>query len=207
MKTAINRLFNNRAFVAVLALGSVLLLARSVVAPFLDRPDLSSVPVPVDFPEEGVAAAGREPAGGAARTFRTPTAIPRAGGEADGSAAVNIGGLSWRAAPQRDPFSPRAGAEAAGARPALDPGEPQTPALPTLDALVAGPESLLAVLDDRIVREGDELRGYRVVRISLDGVRVRSARGSLWLTVDGGDHAAGGAEEQASGQQQTRRIR
>lgn len=55
--------------------------------------------------------------------------------------------------------------------------------LPSLDALVAGPNSLLAVLDDRIVRVGDSSGIFRVVHINRNGVALRAADSDYLLRV------------------------
>jgi hypothetical protein len=61
--------------------------------------------------------------------------------------------------------------------------QPTIAGVPRLKALVAGPDSLFAVLNDRIVREGDLIGGYQVTRIATDGVRIASRFQSHWLAV------------------------
>ena len=192
MKCFFRDLFNNRAFVLTLAAASFLFLAWSVAAPLLERPDFSEVAVPVDFPEDVVEEVVDEAVDEGA-TRRDTRRLAVSGGNAgdagtavaNGSPnAVQIGRLSWQADPARDPFAP------SGDLPVQGKDDPQVtrtnslPSVPRLNALVAGPRSLLAVLDDRIVREGERIRGYRVSTITRRGVRITAGNESVWLSVD-----------------------
>lgn len=171
----IRRLFNNRGFIIGLAVCSGLLMVRTLAAPFLDEPDFSDVEDPefyldeADAPELVVAEA----------TVAAPTAedtIWRA------DQSVLSGQLTWNDTPARNPFS--GGTKVPGMRPVAAPSSlPANAHVPKLGALVAGPDSLLAVLDNRIVREGDLVAGYEVTRIERDGVRIASATQSHWLAV------------------------
>jgi len=163
----IRNLFNNRAFVIVLAVCSGLLMLRSLAAPFLEQPDFDDVEDPEFFLAEtdidGI-------------TSDEPL-IWRA------DQSVLSGQLTWNDSPARDPF----------VRMAVGPGAVDLPVqvlpaatmdgLPRLDALVAGPKSLLAVLNNRIVREGDLIGAYQVTRIRPDGVRIASRHETHWLSV------------------------
>lgn len=156
------RLFNNRWFVIALAAGALLLLARAIATPLLERPDFSDVPSPAFYPDD--LPVGSEPV--------TPER------EAPGTGSVLGGRLAWDETPGRDPFSPPGALSTTlpSVRAAAD-----EPPLPRLDALVAGPLSLLAVLDGRIVREGEHIGAYRVAQIGRDGVRIDTANRSIWL--------------------------
>lgn len=161
----IRRLFNNRYFVIGLATCSLALMLYSISAPFLEDPAFADAEDPefyliAEAPDD-------EEAAFAARPGRS----------------VLSGQLTWNADPRRNPFGPVAGGAetvTAVSRPVAAAG---LPGLPRLDALVAGPESLLAVLDDRIVREGDRVGDYRVERIRADGVEIVSRDRSHWLSV------------------------
>jgi hypothetical protein len=42
----------------------------------------------------------------------------------------------------------------------------------------------LAIINDRVLREGEMLNGYRVTRIEKDKVRLNGKRGDLWINVE-----------------------
>ena len=170
----IRKLFNNRAFIIGLAVCSGLLMLHSVATPFLDQPDFADVEAPVFDPDaeamgelEVVAADAPEPV--------PETAIWRA------DQSVLSGQLTWNEAPRRDPFAGSSKSVAVAV--SSDVSRPTPAGIPRLDALVAGPDSLLAVLNDQIVREGDLIDGYQVTRIATDGVRIASRFQSHWLAV------------------------
>ena len=188
MKGFFRNLFNNRAFVLTLALVSFLYLAWSVAAPLLERPEFGDVAVPMGFPEDDVGemvdvGTQRRDTRGLAVSSSSTGGTGRA--VADGSPnAVQIGRLSWQADPARDPFAPSGVLPAQGKDGLQVPRTNPLPSVPRLNALVAGPRSLLAVLDDQIVREGEHIRGYRVSTISRRGVRITAGNESVWLSVD-----------------------
>lgn len=164
----IRNLLNNRWFVITLALASGLLLARSLAAPFFAATDFSDVEDPEFYLDEAVeesASDNPEPA----------ALVP--------GQSVLSGQLNWNEDPQRDPFRriPPAVHPVTGVLSTAAHGGPS--GLPRLDALVAGPDSLLAVLDNRIVRQGDLVAGYRVARIDRSGVLLSAAGGNHRLSV------------------------
>lgn len=164
----IRRLFNNRWFVVALAVCSLGLMVRSVVTPFFDEPDFADA----EDPEFYLAGEMTD----AADAEDEP--VIRVTGR-----SVLSGQLTWNDSPRRDPYSRGGQAAAPSALSASAEPVRSTSGLPRLDALVAGPDSLLAVLDDHIVREGDAIGNFRVARIRADGVRLVSSRGSHWLSV------------------------
>jgi hypothetical protein len=179
----IRKLFNNRAFIIGLAVCSGLLMVRTVAAPFFAEPDYRNVEAPsFEREEDGMAeleVVATVPSGdrSVAGKGASDDTIWRA------EQSVLSGQLTWNGAPARDPFSgvreqpAVTGTRAAGASP------PVVVGVPRLDALVAGPDSLFAVLNDQIVREGDLIAGYEVTRIAPDGVRVASKYANHWLAV------------------------
>ena len=182
----IRKLFNNRAFIIGLAVCSGLLMVRSVATPFLDEPDFADVEAPVFDPDaeaigELEVVATEEPAAAA------EAAIWRA------DQSVLSGQLTWNEAPHRDPFASDGDAPVTTAGITATVSRPTVVGIPRLDALVAGPDSLLAVLNDQIVREGDLVGGYEVTRIARDGVRIASRFQSHWLAVADMDTAADAA--------------
>ncbi len=143
-------------------------MVRSIAAPFLDEPDFSDVEDPGYYTDELVG-------DGVSEELEVISVQP---GE-----SVLSGQLNWNMEPRRDPFS-RGDSEVLVERTATAVGSSGgLPIVPRLDALVAGPDSLLAVLDDRIVREGDVIAGFRVSRIDSDGVLLRAGNVSHRLRV------------------------
>lgn len=164
----IRNLFNNRWFVVALAVGSGLILVRSVAAPFFDEPDFSDVEDPEYYLDAEVDDSG---AGNSEMAALQP------------GQSVLSGQLNWNTEAHRDPFSRGHSPLVAESVVVVSVAGSSLPVLPRLDALVAGPESLLAVLDDKIVREGDSIAGFRVARIDSDGVLLSAANTSHRLRV------------------------
>ena len=172
----IRKLFNNRIFIVCLAVCSALLMLRSVATPFLDEPDFSDVVAPAFDPEEAapaeleIVAASEPTTAGSEEIWRAEL-------------SVLSGQMTWNSEPRRDPFSGSSAPVVPVLPSASAPGVQVAVGIPRLDALVAGPDSLLAVLNDQVVREGDLIAGYEVTRIAPDGVRISSRHQSHWLAV------------------------
>ncbi len=177
----IRKLFNNRVFILSLAICSGLLMLRSIAAPFFDMPDYSGVEDPEFYLEEDVPT---ELEVVATDRFGTGTDVTSLDDDTIWRAEQSVlsGQLTWNSAPARDPFS-GIGSVSVAVDSAPASGMPVVVGIPRLDALVAGPKSLLAVLNDQIVREGDLIGGYEVTRISPSGVRLASRHASHWLAV------------------------
>jgi hypothetical protein len=175
----IRRLFNNRAFIIGLAVCSGLLMVRSIAAPFLDEPDFSDVQSP-EFDPQREARVELEIV--AADSTSIDPEAEEEGALWRAEQSVLSGQLTWNSRPRRDPF--RGVTTDVVQVQEVAPGS-ISDGIPRLDALVAGPESVFAVLNDQIVREGDLLEGYEVTRISPDGVRIASRWESHWLPVSG----------------------
>lgn len=162
----IKALFNNRWFIVCLAVASGLLMVRSIAGPFFDRPDFADAEDPEFY------------LGETAEEEQGPAVVALQPGQ-----SVLSGQLTWIGDPKRDPFSrgeePRK-PESLEVLPVTATGLLK---LPRLDALVAGPDSLLAVLDDRIVRIGDTSGIFRVIRIDRSGVALRAADSDYRLRV------------------------
>ncbi len=174
----VRKLFNNRIFIIGLAVCSGLLMVRSIAAPFLDEPDFADVEAPVFDPD---AELGDEP-----DIVSAVTAEPAPAAEPEdelwrADQSVLSGQLTWDSHPRRDPFS--GSSELLLVRGDTEPMVAPAGGLPRLQALVAGPDSQFAVLNDQIVREGDLIAGYQVTRIATDGVRIASWQESHWLAV------------------------
>lgn len=164
----IRALFNNRWFVITLAVAAGLFMVRSVAAPFLEQPDFADAEDPefyLDDPAQAEAEAEAE----------TPV---RPSGQ-----SVLSGALSWTNAPGRDPFTASDRQAVEQSRTLFQASTPDASRLPRLNGLVAGPESLLAVLDDRIVREGDRIGAFLVQNIEPGGVRLTAGYTDHWLRV------------------------
>lgn len=173
----IRKLFNNRAFIIALAVCSGLLMLRSVARPFLDEPDYSDVEAPVFDPEEEGMAEFEVLASEREDTVQDEQPIWRP------DQSVLSGQLTWIDKPARDPFSGMTGPSMQSTITKPLNGQSEMPVVPRLDALVAGPDSLIAVLNDQIVRVGDLVGDYEVTRIAPDGVRIANRFASHWLAV------------------------
>ena len=178
----IRKLFNNRAFIIGLAVCSGLLMIHSIAAPFMDGPDFSEMEAPpfdpeYEAPTELEIVAAMEGATGIDDGVNEEDPVWRA------EQSVLSGQLTWNSAPHRDPFSNGRAEPVRVSEIGSVPTEPMADGVPRLDALVAGPNSLFAVLNDQIVREGDLLGGYQITRIAPHGVRIASRWQSHWLSV------------------------
>ena len=98
--------------------------------------------------------------------------------------AIDATALAWNANPVRDPFSVAEDITLPAASSTTNTA-PVRPAIPRLNALVAGARSRFAVIDDRIVGEGDSLGAFRVSEITPDEVVLDSpGTASLRLKVN-----------------------
>ena len=97
-------------------------------------------------------------------------------GQPDGQArarqAVNTASVFWVSTPQRNPFSNKIEAKMASGKQA-DSSRARPPAL---SGFVAGEQTRLAVINDRVVAPGDSIAGYRVTHIGAHGVQLVHAR-------------------------------
>jgi hypothetical protein len=99
--------------------------------------------------------------------------------------AVDAIELTWNASPQRDPFTFAGTPAAAATIPDTAETTQKAPSQPRLTALVAGTDSRLAVVDGRIVAEGDSVSGHRVRQITPQGVLLETPRTqNIFLTVN-----------------------
>ena len=178
----IRKLFNNRAFIIGLAVCSGLLMIHSIAAPFMDEPDFGEVEAP-PFDPEYEAPTELEIVAADAVTSGIDEGISEEDAVWRAEQSVLSGQLTWNSAPRRDPFSYGRAEPLRVREIGSGPTEPMADDIPRLNALVAGPHSVFAVLNDRIVREGDLLGGYQVTRIEPDGVRIASRWQSHWLSV------------------------
>ena len=175
-------LFNNRWFIGVLGVCSVLLLAGSIAAPYLDQPDFSDAPPIHDPLADDVEEPSYEKAASAAEG-KPPIDTDLFNTRRQG---VLNGDLTWNTEYRRDPFSGRADIPtsddpAPSNQPSISVQSAAPSVLPKLDALVVGPDSLLAVLGDEIVREGDHVGDLLVTRIDRHGVELEDAYRSFWI--------------------------
>lgn len=80
---------------------------------------------------------------------------------------------------QQVPAPPRTEAPAPGNKPAPRPAEVALPFDAVLGTILYGADRRLAIIDGRIVEEGDEVRGARVIEIRQNAVMLRDAQGRL----------------------------
>ncbi len=177
-------LFNNQRFVGALGIFALVYLAYSVSKPFREESDFNSPEYAGEgFDEYDDEALYGDEGGsgmqGAAASSWTP-----------GQSVLN-GSLIWNTDPARDPFASDGPVHTSPGT-ALAVAPASVPKMPRLDALVVGPDSVLAILDDRIVRVGDRHGAFQVTRISRQGVRISAANESVWLPVPGRSIASPG---------------
>ena len=79
------------------------------------------------------------------------------------------------AAPPPEPTNRTAAADAASAAPPPTPAAPPPP--PRVAGVLNGARSVVALVNGRLVEEGDRVEGYRVVTIRTGEVTVEDARG------------------------------
>ncbi len=84
--------------------------------------------------------------------------------------AIDVADVRWNATPSRDPFAVQHDIDPRD----LDRVQTKLTVAPrpSLDALVSGSSSKLAIIDGEVVSEGDRVAGYRVASIELGGVRL-----------------------------------
>jgi len=76
--------------------------------------------------------------------------------------------ISWLEELNRDPFGTHNDGSLGGSL-----GEANKAADPHLDAIFSGENTHMAVVDQQLVREGDKIRGYRVIAIKRTQVILR----------------------------------
>ena len=175
-------LFNNPWFIGVLAIASLLLVFRSVATPFFE----DDAPVGVIY-ADGVEEEWEdewEDDGGSDDTseYDIDEVLEQPPQKSPPNSILN-GGLTWNSDPRRDPFSARFSVEIAASDPSPDASPESRDPYPQLDALVAGPDSLFAVIDDEVVTIGDRVGEFEVTRISPDGVLLRTHDRSAWISL------------------------
>ena len=87
--------------------------------------------------------------------------------------SVDASEIAWIVAPSRDPFAKQQTLKQADLHSVQKQIGTTARRRPRLDALVSGTYSKLAVIDGRIVAEGDQVSGYRVAQIGSSNVRLR----------------------------------
>lgn len=99
---------------------------------------------------------------------------------------VSASSITWDESPVRDPFKavPNQGIDTVSKIVLATREENSATTSPRLDALVAGTDSRLAVIDGQILGEGDRWAGYRVQSITAAGVVLKSSSENLVLTVN-----------------------
>lgn len=182
-------LFNNKWFIIALAVGSLALMGRSILVEVWSTPDFSEVAD--EDPYDGIDMANDDGAdldefGSAAGEFFEQLTNRQSDTSAGSARTVHHRRLTWSDEPRRDPFKAQAASDlplvasiASIGTVVAESGPPR------LQALVAGPESSFAVFGDQVVTEGDRVAGYRIVRITPEGVSVASNEGSTWLPPPG----------------------
>ncbi len=162
-------LLNNPKVVAALGIGALVLVFDALVVPLLESVSevvLEPVEDPlVDDPDDLILA-------------DTEPTVSRVSGP-----SVASGGLTWNDESRRDPFSNVQNSIISHV------ASDQQFTLPRLDALVAGPESSLALLNGKVVSVGMTLGGFTVIAIDRAGVTLRSGRGEHRLKYPFGQHS------------------
>ena len=93
-------------------------------------------------------------------------------GQVDGQTrarqAVTTASVFWNSTPRRNPFSNKIEAKMTTGKQ----GTAHRSKPPALSGFVAGEQTRLAVINDRVVAPGDRIAGYRVTHIGAHGVQL-----------------------------------
>lgn len=161
-------LLNNRWFIVIISIGAILLLAHSLILPFIDKPVYTDEAEVDDWMGSGQTTASDTSSSGSLK-------------------AVSTGKLLWNNRPQKDPFNTYSSLNRQDLQTMQNQANAVTDDIsytqPVLDALVAGKISRFAVVNGTIVEEGDQITGFKIHRIEQDGVWLQSGNGLQKLTL------------------------
>ena len=161
---------NDPKVVGILCVLAVIAVYFNVMGPSLGQPDPAGAP-----PSPSASAAG--PAVAPPPQAAVPAGSPPPeSGAGQKPAKADISEMGWPERMGRDPFAPPPGTPARMTR--RQGMVAQLTSIPLqLDAVAADVGGRLAVINQRIVEEGEQIAGYRVVRIHPDEVTVEGPRG------------------------------
>ena len=187
------KILRNQGFVIVLAVFALFLVGKNLVWPFLGpkfarrspAPQAKAAPAASETAQAASAAAkpANPPSAAPAKTVSTQNGQVASGaGAADEpgtmvvpDASMNLRELwsrtpEWADSPQRDPFKMRGGVNDKSAREQL-----------TLTGILRQTEQELAVLNNRVLAEGDTILGFRIETVEPDRVWVSGPNGREML--------------------------
>jgi hypothetical protein len=152
-------LLNNRWIIIGLSVTALFMLVRSITQPFLDKPEFSDDIGSYDWLDDTSTAS---------KSVSRSTALK----------SISNSTIFWNTHPRRDPFSQHVlinshDVLAIQSQAQAKLGDIRDRQL-ILSALVAGPVSKYAVINGRIIQEGDRIGDYRVSQIVHDGVWLNS---------------------------------
>lgn len=148
-------LFNNPWFITSLGIGAVVYVVISIVLPLFNG-SVSTAGADVPPFEMNTTIAEEDSAGGSPQPSRP---------DLEGALGSRVE-ITWLDNAERDPFAP-----------SLDTPAPTTQLqLPSVDALFVGSDRQSAVLNDRLVRVGDQVGEFEVTHIEVSHVLVRRGR-------------------------------
>lgn len=165
-------LLNNRWFIIAMTIAAALLLARSIILPFVSKPTFTNDTTVDDWMD---ASLPTENNSSHERSLK-PASTDK---------------LVWNNHPRRDPFSPHITIGHQDLLMIRNQANAITDDIsytqPALSALVAGKISKYAVINGTIVQEGDSIAGFKIHRIEPDGVWLLSGNGLQKLVLSKSD--------------------
>lgn len=161
-------LLNNRWLIIALALLAVLMLVRSIMLSLNTGPVLDDYTDTYDWLENS----------GSGETVVTKPATLQ---------TATTGDIFWNTHPRRDPFSPNRLIHSRDVRTIQYQAKTKSGDIsdrqPVLSALVAGQMSRFAIIDGKIVEEGDSIGKFKVGQIARDGVWLHTQGRSFKLNL------------------------
>ena len=159
-------LLNNHWLIVALAIVAVLMLVRSIIQPFSSESGFEDTTDAYDW-------------------LDNTDAEDQAGIKSVPLQAVSTSNIFWNTHPERDPFSPDRLINSHDVRAIQYQAEANSGDIgnrqPVLSALVAGQFSKFAIIDGKIMQEGESAGEFRVGRIARDGVWLHYVDRSIKL--------------------------
>jgi hypothetical protein len=166
------KLFQNPYVVGALAVVAVVVVFRSSIQPLLNR----NAPAERKPAAKGDSTAPSSAEKQQARSSSNSAAVQTPAADAplaEPRAAIDLARVGWEfnGSPTRDPF------QVIGPAPGPEPGLPTANELLMLSAIWRQTGGSLAVINGRILSEGDTIDGFEIMTIESNGVRVTGQSG------------------------------
>ncbi len=168
-----SRLFNNKWVIIALALFSIYFVVTTAILPYMGKGEAYSETI--DTPG----------------MFESDSISPLAGSNSSGKVEINK--VFWNDVPARDPFSPKTSIlkqeitnlralQRTGSLVQGSIGE-KAFAKPKLSGFVFGSSAKLVVLDGEILALGEQVKGFKIIKIESDKVKLRQLKSNKIVTL------------------------